>query len=219
MRYLHVRFTGADTDLHPLVPTLTDETVFEQARMVDWAPSMDPPRSTVLLYLVGDLRAFETVLDETDVVIEYDVTRFDDRRGYAYVHSKPHPTEWLLFDAITRGGLIPVCPIEYHHDGSLTIRVVGSTPRLQGMVADIPDGVETSIERVGEYDLGRPPIPDSLPARQREALSVAYELGYYDVPRTASRDDVAEAMNCAPSTATEHLRKAESRVVATFLNR
>lgn len=219
MRYLHIRLTGSEVDLHPLVPTLTDGDVFDRARMVDWAPSLDPPRSTVLLYLEGDLSTFERTLEATEIVLEYDLTHFDDRRGYAYVHSEPHPTEWLLFDAITRGGLIPLCPIEYFPDGSLTLRVVGSHERLQRMVADIPDGVTTTIERVGEYDLGRPPIPDGLPPRQREALDVAFELGYYDVPRTASRADVAAKMDCAPSTASEHLQKAEARLVATFLNR
>jgi predicted DNA binding protein len=48
---------------------------------------------------------------------------------------------------------------------------------------------------------------------------VAFEAGYYDVPREASRDDVARCLGCAPSTASEHLRKAERRVVSTFLDR
>ena len=85
-------------------------------------------------------------------------------------------------------------------------------------VEAIPDGVETAIERVGEYDLGQAPIPPPLTPRQREALTVATDAGYYDVPRGASRDDVAERLGCAPSTASEHLRKAEGRLVRTFLD-
>lgn len=219
MRYLHVRLTGDVVDLHPLVPALTDRETLRVARMVDAQPTLDPPRQTVLLYLEGDLDAFAAVLADTAVVRSFDVTRVADERGYAYVHSDPHPTEWLLFDALTGDGLLPVSPMEYHADGSLSLRVVGPTPRLQAAVEAIPDDVETAIERVGEYDLGRPPIPPGLPPRQHEALVVALDAGYYEVPREATRAAVAERLGCAPSTASEHLRKAEAALVRTFLNR
>ena len=180
--------------------------------MVDYAPSYDPPRATVLLYLDGDLDHFERVLETTDIILE-----FGDGRGYAYTHSEPHPIEWKLFEIATDEGLLPVFPIQYHHDGSLSTRLVGPPERLQSAVAAIPEGVEASIEKVGEYTLGRPPIPPGLPRRQREALAVAFDRGYYDVPKSASRDDVAAALECAPSTASEHLQKAERSLVETFL--
>jgi len=220
MRYLHLKLTGEDVDLHPLVPALTDPDAFREARMIDWSPSFDPPRSTVLLYLDGDLDGFEETLLDTDIVLEYDITRFGDEheRGYAYVHSEAHPTEWWLYEAFTSEGLILVSPIRYD-DGATSHWIVGPEDRLMKAVERIPDGVDTSIERVGEYDLGRAPVPSSLSPRQREALEVALDIGYYDVPREANRDDVAEALGCAPSTASEHLRKAEAKTVRAYLNR
>lgn len=218
MRYLHARMAGEQATLHPLVPTLTDTDVFRDAKMVDYAPSFDPPRATVLLYLDGDLDHFEAVLADTDIILDYDITRFGAGRGYAYTHSEPHPVEWRVFEIATEAKLIPVFPVQYHHDGSLSARIVGPAHRLQAAVEAIPDGVETTIETVGEYDLGRPPIPPGLPPRQREALAVAADLGYYDVPREASRDEVADALGCAPSTASEHLQKAERALVQTFLD-
>jgi len=218
MRYLHVRVAGEEATLHPLVPNLTDEDLFRDARMMDWSPSFDPPRMTVLLYLDGDLDGFEAVLDDTDLVLEYDVTPIRDGRGYAYVHSEPHPTEWQLLEIATGEGLIPVFPVQYHDDGTLSVRIVGPTDRLQAAVEATPSGVEASIEKVGGYDVGRPPIPPSLSARQREALETAFDVGYYEVPREATRTDIADRLNCAPSTASEHLRKAERLVVGTYLN-
>lgn len=217
MRYLHLRLAGGETTLHPLVAALTDDAVADEARMVDWAPSFDPPRVTVLLYLEGDLDRFAGVLAGTDLVRTYDLTRFGDGRGYVYVHSEPHPTEWRLFELALAEGLVTVFPVRYHHDGSLSVRVVGPPDALQAVVEGTPTGVRTSVEQVGEYDLGRPPIPPGLPPRQREALAVAHEAGYYAVPREATRDEVAAALDCAPSTASEHLRKAEARLVETFL--
>jgi hypothetical protein len=219
VRYLHLRLAAAGTTLHPLVSTLTDEAVLSDASMLNWAPSLSPPRATVLLYLEGDLDHFEAVLDGTDLVLDFDVTPVDDGRGYAYVFSDPHPTEWKLFEVGMGRGLLPVFPLQYHPDGSLTVRILGPTDRLQAAVEAVPEGVETTIERVGEYDLGRPPIPPGLPPRQREALRVAYDAGYYEVPRETSRDEVAERLGCAPSTASEHLRKAERRLASTFLDR
>ena len=219
MRYLQLRIAGAETTLHPLVPLLTDPEVFRDARMLNWAASFDPPRATVLLYLDGDLDRLDDVLRATDLVIDYDVTPFGDGRGYAYVHSDPHPTEWRLYEVGMGEGLIPVFPLRYRHDGSMTLRIVGPPARLQAAIEGVPDGIETSVEQVGEYDLGRAPIPPSLPEGQRAALAAAFELGYYAVPREAGRDAVAERLGCAPSTASEHLRKAERRLVATFLDR
>lgn len=219
MRYLQVRLAGADTTLHPLVPTLADSDVFRDARMLNWFPSFDPAQATVLLYLDGDLDRFEAELDRAELVIDHDLTRFGDGRGYAYVNSHAHPTEWQLFEMATGEGLIPVFPFQYHDDGTMTMRIVGPTPRLQAVVEAIPDGIETTIDRVGEYDLGQAPIPPSLAPRQREALAVAHDAGYYAVPREAGRDEVAERLDCAPSTASEHLRKAERRVIGTFLDR
>lgn len=217
MRYLHLRMSGEDVALHPLVPTLTDPDVFREAMMVDWAPSFDPPRATVLLYLDGDLDAFESVLADTDVVRASDVTRVDDERGYAYVHSTPHSTSWHYGEALTTAGLVPTMPIRYHSDGTLSVRVVGPPADLQAAVEAAPAGVETTIEKVGEYDLGRPPIPPGLPSRQRAALVAALDVGYYEVPREATRADVADRLDCAPSTASEHLQKAERALVRAYV--
>lgn len=217
MRYLHVRLSGEATTLHPLVPTLTDDELFTDAKMVNWSPSFDPPRATVLLYLEGDLDSFEAELADTELVIEYDVSVIETDRGYVYVHSDPHPTEWRLFEIGTASGLLPVFPVQYHPDGSLALRMLGPPDRLQSAIDAVPSGVDTSIERVGEYDLGRAPIPPGLPTRQWEALATAFELGYYEVPRQATRDEVADRLGCAPSTASEHLQKAERRLVETFL--
>lgn len=219
MRYLQIRMAGEQVLLHPLVPTLTDGSIFREALMVEWAPSVDPPRVTTLFYLDGDLDYFETVLANSDIVLASDVTRIRDGRGYAYIHTEPHPTEWDIATAFSGEGLVPVLPIEYYDDESISIRILGPAERLQAVVERIPAGVETTIEQVGEYDLGRPQIPPPLTGRQRDALVVAFDAGYYDVPRTVSRDELADHLDCAPSTASEHLRKAERRLVELYLHR
>jgi predicted DNA binding protein len=56
-----------------------------------------------------------------------------------------------------------------------------------------------------------------LSERQREALAAGLELGYYETPREASQEDVADSLGCAPSTAAEHLQKAEATLARSAL--
>lgn len=216
MRHLRIRVAGSETTLHPLVPTLTDETVFNDARMIQWSATLDPDRATVLLYLDGDLDVFERELRRTELVVDHAISNLDKRRGYAYINSEPHPTEWRFFEIVSREPLIPVYPFPYHDDGSMTINIIGPRDSLQTAVEASPPGLDTTIERIGTYDLGQGPIPPRLPSRQQEALTTALQLGYFDTPRTATREAVANRLSCAPSTASEHLRKGQRRILQTY---
>jgi len=63
---------------------------------------------------------------------------------------------------------------------------------------------------------GEPEPPgDGLTDPQREALRTAYELGYFEVPRGASLDDVATELGIGASAASERLRRAQTHLVET----
>jgi len=55
---------------------------------------------------------------------------------------------------------------------------------------------------------------DRLTRRQREVVRAAFELGYYDVPRTIHAEQLAGTMGLRAGTVVEHLRKAERRLLA-----
>ncbi|AGN00702.1 GAF/PAS/PAC domain-containing protein [Salinarchaeum sp. Harcht-Bsk1] len=71
---------------------------------------------------------------------------------------------------------------------------------------------------------GPPSSPESvvvpertdLTQRQREALEVAYRSGYFGWPRDSTAEEVADALDVAPSTLHSHLRKAEAAVFDSF---
>ena len=58
-----------------------------------------------------------------------------------------------------------------------------------------------------------------LTAKQRQALLVAYSLGYYDVPRRISSEQLAKRLKLGTSTYAEHLRKAERGLLSGVLSR
>lgn len=56
-----------------------------------------------------------------------------------------------------------------------------------------------------------------LTSKQRQALLAAYALGYYDVPRRISSEELGKHLKIDKSTLVEHLRKAEKKLVANNL--
>lgn len=87
-----------------------------------------------------------------------------------------------------------------------------------------------ALERIGtdvtlrrkEQVTADEPIPDGgmddlLTPRQREVLTVAYDLGYFASPRESSGTAVAEALDISPPTFHDHRRKAVNAFVTEFL--
>jgi predicted DNA binding protein len=69
----------------------------------------------------------------------------------------------------------------------------------------------TSIDTKGESLLSK------LTSRQRQMLLTGYALGYYDVPRRISSDDLSRHLNIDKSTVVEHLRKAERKLIGSII--
>jgi len=69
----------------------------------------------------------------------------------------------------------------------------------------------TSINTKGESLLSK------LTGRQRQILLTGYALGYYDVPRRISSDDLSRHLNVDKSTVVEHLRKAERKLIGSII--
>jgi hypothetical protein len=96
--------------------------------------------------------------------------------------------------------------------------VVGNQDVLAERLAAFDDaGLGLDIRRLGDYDGPSTPL-DALTARQREVLAAAWDAGYYDVPRTATVEAVAETLGVDPSTATEHIQRAERNLLAELLD-
>ncbi|KKN12785.1 hypothetical protein LCGC14_1013030 [marine sediment metagenome] len=58
---------------------------------------------------------------------------------------------------------------------------------------------------------------DDLTPRQRDAILLAKELGYYEWPRKMNAGQIAKHMNITKSTLVEHLHKAENVIINQLL--
>lgn len=106
--------------------------------------------------------------------------------------------------------------VEYHPDGTVTFSMFGPGEMIQAAIDTVPNPVSVTVEEISGLQAMPQTVASALTDRQREAVEAAIEVGYYDVPRTGSQDDVATRLDCAPSTAAEHLRKIESKVLRSL---
>lgn len=89
------------------------------------------------------------------------------------------------------------------------LRAAYSDVRVRYLVQSGGDGGDGDVVPV---DRGR------LTDRQQEAVATAYRMGYFDYPRQSNAAEVAEAMDIAPSTFTEHLVAAQSELLGAVLD-
>jgi predicted DNA binding protein len=65
------------------------------------------------------------------------------------------------------------------------------------------------LTRDGESE----PSGNGLTDPQHEALRTAYELGYFDIPRQASLEEVAAELAISPPSVSERLRRAQTQLI------
>jgi len=109
-----------------------------------------------------------------------------------------------------------VPPIEFRSDGVANLTVVGNAASIQQTLDEIPSEVTVIVQQVGTYDWWQALFDPALTDRQREAVSAAVSAGYYAVPLESNVEAIATTLDCAASTAAEHLRKAEQAVMAEY---
>lgn len=103
------------------------------------------------------------------------------------------------------------------HDHSFTLTYTGPQARISDMVTGFETaGIDATLQQLRGYRAQDTPL-DTLTARQREVLEVAFERGYYDVPRSASTTELAAELELDDSTVSEHLQRAERNLIGAVL--
>ncbi|WP_439028135.1 helix-turn-helix domain-containing protein [Haloarchaeobius sp. DT45] len=198
---------------------LSNSSYVTEARLHDWTVNRDG-RPTALFTADGTRDGFAAALRTQAEVADAETAPIDDGQFSLLVTLEPtaRPLIRRIFDALLREGLVIVKPVVYR-DGQAHATVVGTPSTLQAMLDEIPPVVDVTVHEVGTYRGGPTTAPAAeLSNRQREALVAALELGYYDEGRHATHADVAECLGCAPSTASEHLKKGEAKLVRAVLS-
>ena len=151
-------------------------------------------------------------------VIEYDVV---GGSGSTRLHVHCEPSELLcrIIQLLRRYPVLTDYPIEYVNPGEPTVRAVkvGLEPDLNGLIDEMSEYVDLTVEQVGPYEPGADRVFGALTQRQKAVLRTALERGYYEVPRETSCERLATELDCAPGTVSQHLRRIESTVLSAFV--
>lgn len=78
------------------------------------------------------------------------------------------------------------------------------------------EGIDWEIRDV--YWKGSHDPLDELTPVQRETVEAAFELGYFDIPRTVSMKELAAELDVTPNAVSERLRRAERRMFSALLS-
>ncbi|WP_348610500.1 helix-turn-helix domain-containing protein [Halobaculum rarum] len=217
MRYLDATIDQPASTRHPMQAFIAHTDAIRREELLAWQSVPDRDVEYALFLVEGDLDRYREALSAVDSVIEFHLSRIDNGRFHSFVvqETRPSDAEWRA--AFAERGLVVPFPVLYDGDGRMRLRVVGEPEALRAALADLPEGFDATVHSVGDLNhrLGSPAA--RLTARQREAVAVAFDAGYYEVPREADLDAVADNLGCARATASAHLRKAERALVADVL--
>lgn len=208
---IHLELRYDESTIHPMhrfvceSPHVEREVLLEGRRVADGR--------TMLFFVEGDRERYESILGRRPDLDEFDITPADDG-FYVWVRAENREADLPLIDAFEQDTLVVVPPVEFRSDRTARFTVVGSGADLRSILDSLPDGVDATVHRLGDptgID------DDGVTDRQREALRAAWDLGYFEIPRTGSIDDVAAELDCATSTASDLLRRATATLTGNAL--
>lgn len=217
MKYLRLELRYAPELMHP-IHRLVDRSDAIDRDVLLHGTVFGGGHDSFLFYVEGDIDVYTAALESVDRVPEFEVTRVGETGYYVFLTQRRDETDEALFGSFRRSGVIVVPPVDFRPNGISRVTLIGDGERLRAALDDLPDEVGTDVLRIGEYDRRRNLFAPDLTERQFSAVTVAVEEGYYASPRETTVGDVAAELDCAPSTAAEHLRKAESAVMSTFMD-
>lgn len=216
MRYFDVTLSPESGGIHPVDRALDAVVGVTRDSLLHVAAFGDG--TGVLLYrLSGDDRRARSFAEASDEVLDFDLVDVGDETFHSYLHVAPGEPAGTLMSLCYDHALILETPIRFTDHGEVVITVVGRDDMLREALRATPATVEVTVDQVGEYHPEERDVLSLLTDRQHEVFQTAVELGYYEIPRDVNQLELAEVLDCAPSTVDEHLRKAESKMLSSIV--
>ncbi len=201
------RVTYPPDRAHPIHRRIADDGPVTRGDVLLWGPTESV---TTLSWYDAGRDAVGDLLSAVDAVETRRLVP-GDGGTYAFVHQTEYELDATVLDLVADAPVVYPPPVTFREGFEARFEAVGETEALAALHDALTEPLSVTVEHVRRFEWGAP--TGALTDRQREALATGVELGYYDVPRSASVGDVAAALDCAQSTAGELLRKAEAAVV------
>lgn len=171
----------------------------------------------VLLGGRGSEAAAEEVLQASEDVVDWELIPGDDG-FYVYIHFVGREPAVGLLKLLDEYRLVLELPLRFTSEGYLRVTVIGSDDNIQDALRNVPETIDAQATQMGEYNPDDERAIAGLTDRQREVLEAAVEMGYYEVPRQATYEEIAEACDCTVGTVGEHLNRIESQIIHSAMD-
>jgi predicted DNA binding protein len=214
MRYVRTVIIPRDGGLHPVDEALADDPNVER-NLLHNISLLDDGTAITLFQLSGDMDRARVIADEADEVLDFQLSEGDDHIT-VYAHFVPTQEIIDLLSLFREYELILDMPLEYAADGALRAHIVGEEDVIREVIPKIPDGIGLNLEQISDYVPEEERLFSMLTERQQETLKAALEVGYYQVPRQATHQDIADYLDRSDGTVGEHLRKIEAKMMAAI---
>ncbi|ELZ08742.1 Bacterio-opsin activator HTH domain protein [Natrinema thermotolerans DSM 11552] len=215
MRYAKCVIIPDEEGLHPLDrriaehPDVTRELLHNVNLLVD--------ETIVALYqFSGDRNALESILSASSMVNQHQLSSADGEH-HAYIHLEADDRLVGLLSMLREFEFIYDTPLEFTRRGGLRVTMIGDVQSFQKAVPDVPDGIRLKLLKTGRYEPNTDRLFSQLTGRQQEILRTAVEMGYYDVPRAVTHEDIGEALGCTGGTVGGHLRRIEATLLTQIV--
>jgi DNA-binding CsgD family transcriptional regulator len=211
MRRLIIEFAISD------VTTILNEPSLEKIDSMEVLSFLESKPDEVALICRVRLKDPEATVESifNPKFIEVQVLERNKGTSTCFFRQKRPPRESKL-DPIGSGGYLSI-PYEIN-DGHLKASFLGNAREIKGILQGLEkSGVPYKLVSITDARF----LPDSplgrLTPKQRKVILSAFHMGYYDVPRKVSSEELADRLNIREPTLVMHRRKAERRLLAAIV--
>ncbi|ELZ98059.1 HTH DNA binding domain-containing protein [Haloferax mucosum ATCC BAA-1512] len=198
---------------------IREEDIVRYEELLSWNVETGGEIEYELFYVEAEREPYEDALASVESIRWYEITPIDDGSFYVYICQEARPEDRSWREAYTALNLVVLPPVIYDADATFEMTLVGAGSDLRTLIERLPPSIDVSIHSVGTFDRRHETVATDCTERQFEAVRAAVELGYYDVPREGTLEEVSHALGCAESTASDLLRKAESSIMRRLVTR
>lgn len=213
MKHIRITVRPDDDRSPPFLEYLLDSPDVSEAHAIDWNRGASAT-STHLYGIDGDGKRFGTLARQHPGVESVRLAETDESISYALVELRDEavPLFGGAAEAIDRTGLVVRRPLVYRDD-EIHGHIIGSPTVLQATLDQTPAPVDVQVDAIRKFPSARVNPTTTLTERQQEIVETALARGYYDTPRGTTHEEIAQELDIAPNTVSQHLQKAEATLV------
>lgn len=212
MRKIIVEMPRSELEMSDYVPGLEGVESLRIVQLLRYDPKEFA--GIVQVRLRAPLRGVRDLVGIAGMTRVQELSKEEDGSFLVYGRGKPMK-EWMRVASYAGGHAYP--PFELTPD-KWRITFIGGEGAVKRFLKMLEKfGLHYRIAVATDAKFEAKSFLSALTAKQRRVLVGAYRLGFFDTPRRVGVRELGESINLKRSAATEHLRKAQKRLLDEIL--